>query len=164
MKIWSNLLAAFTLCLVAVPALSQDITGVYDLTVAQDPGADDCIWEGSLNLVQSGGNPGSFTGSAAVTLVSGGGLCTDFAGTVSGSISGSTLTIGVGVSGLGTATFTGSVIGPEDIAGSWSGLGLTGTWSASRASASAIPATPAWALAGLTLLIAWFGRRHLRKP
>lgn len=147
----------------ATTSWAQDITGDYALTVSQDPGADDCVWEGNLNLVQSGGNPGTFTGAASVAIVSGPGPCSGFSGSVTGSITGSTLTIGVGISGLGTATFTGAVVGPDDLSGTWSGLGLTGTWSAARLPAShAVPAAPLWALAGMSLLLLLFGRRFLK--
>ena len=142
-------------------AFAQDISGNYTLDVQQDPGASDCVWRGSLTLVQSGGNPGSFTGDASVTVVSG--PCLDFSGSVSGSINGSNLTIGVGVSGVGTATFTGMVTGPDNIAGTWSGLGLTGTWAAARAMANSIPATPLWLLSILALTLPLIARRFLQR-
>lgn len=134
---------------------AQDISGDYILDIRQDPGFDDCIWEGDLNIVQTGGNPGTFTGAATVTVVSG--PCFDFSGTISGTINGSALDIGIGISGLGSATFVGSVVGPNDISGTWSGLGVTGVWSGTRltvAPVTAIPTLPVPALAILALLMA----------
>ncbi|MEM6545606.1 MAG: hypothetical protein AAF680_11910, partial [Pseudomonadota bacterium] len=135
-------------------AHGQDVSGSYSLTVAQDPGADDCIWAGTLTLVQAGGNPGTFSGVGDVELTSGGGFCTDFNGTVTGNISGTSLTIGVGTSGFGSIDFTGTVMGGGMIGGTWDGLGLTGTWSAtevSSAPAEPVPALPVVFLALLSL-------------
>lgn len=151
---------------------AQDITGDYILDIRQDPGAADCIWDGDLNIVQTGGNPGSFSGTADVTLVSG--ACIGFSGVLTGTINGSALTIGVGLSGLGTATFSGSVVNADRIAGTWAGLGLTGTWAADRVPVvapptptpndnapdpTAVPALPIGGLILLSLLIAGIGAR-----
>lgn len=165
MNTWIHRFSFLALLAVALPSFGQDITGNYALTVTQDPGADDCIWQGNLNMIQNGGNPGMFSGSAAVTLVSGGGFCTDFSGSVTGNINGNALTIGVGIGGGATVTFTGMVTGPADIDGTWAGLGVTGTWAATLApaTASSIPATPFWALAGLSLMVLWLGRRQFRQ-
>tara|TARA_R110001592_G_scaffold357416_1_gene660564 strand:+ start:124248 stop:124760 length:513 start_codon:yes stop_codon:yes gene_type:complete len=142
---------------------AQEVTGSYTLSISQNPGASDCVWAGDLDLIQSGGNPGTFTGTAAVTIVSG--PCPGFSGEVSGTISGSALEIGVAVSGLGNATFSGTVTGPNDLEGTWSGLGITGIWSAVRVasvpdSVTAIPTLPQWALLLLIALIAGFALRY----
>ena len=57
---------------------AQEVTGSYTLSISQNPGASDCVWAGDLDLIQSGGNPGTFTGTAAVTIVSG--PCPGFSG------------------------------------------------------------------------------------
>ena len=133
--------ALATLSFLALPVAAQDISGSYTLDVAQDPGADDCVWAGTLTLNQSGGNPGTFTGTGDVDVTAG--PCVDFTGTVTGSINGSALTIGVGTGGLGTVNFTGTVTSADSIGGSWSGLGLTGTWSASRTGSGSADPVPA---------------------
>ena len=142
--------------------LAQDISGNYTLDISQDPGADDCVWEGDLTLNQTGGNPGSFSGSAAVTVVSG--PCFPFSGTVTGTINGTVLDIGVGVSGLGTAVFTGNVTGSGDLSGTWAGLGLTGVWSAAREEEreglAAVPTMTTWSLLALMLLMVGVALRH----
>lgn len=160
-----------TALLFSTAALSQDISGDYTLDVIQDPGFQDCVWSGNLALTQTGGNPGSFSGSASVSIVSG--PCPDIAGSVSGTINGSALSIGVAVGGLGNATFTGSVAGPGSLSGTWSGLGVTGTWSAAEVAApvpapnaTAVPVLPLWGLLLLPLilvgLVAKLGFRHSR--
>ncbi|MEO0436858.1 MAG: hypothetical protein AAF098_08115 [Pseudomonadota bacterium] len=141
-------------------AHGQDISGTYNLTVAQDPGADDCTWAGSLTLVQSGGNPGTFSGVGDVEVTAG--PCFDFNGAITGNISGTSLTIGVGTGGLGSVDFTGSVTGSGMIGGVWNGLGLSGTWSATEVAsvpAEPVPALPAALLALLSLLTAGFAMR-----
>lgn len=142
---------------------AQEVTGSYTLSISQNPGANDCEWAGDLDLIQSGGNPGTFTGTAAVTVVSG--PCVDFSGEVSGTISGSALEIGVAVSGLGNATFSGTVTGPNNLEGTWSGLGITGIWSAVRVAGvpegvTAVPTLPQWTLLLLIALIAGFTLRY----
>ena len=143
---------------------AQDVTGDYTLNVSQDPGASDCVWEGDLSLIQSGGNPGTFTGSASLSPVSG--PCPGFSGTVSGTINGSALEIGVAVGGLGNATFSGTVVGPNDLAGTWSGLGFTGIWSAVRDvvrnNATEVPTLTQWSLLLLVALVVGFALRNLR--
>ena len=144
---------------------AQDVSGIYTLSVSQNPGADDCVWAGDLELVQSSGNPGPFSGTASLSPVSG--PCPGFSGGITGTINGSALTIGVGVSGLGTATFSGSVTGPGSLGGTWSGLGLTGIWSAVLAAtpmgAAAIPTLPQWALLLLIALIVGFAFRYSQR-
>ena len=150
--------------LFSATALSQDISGNYTLDVVQNPGAQDCVWSGNLNLAQSGGNPGSFSGSANVNIVSG--PCPNIGGAVSGTINGTTLSIGVAVSGLGNATFTGNVVGGGNLSGTWSGLGVTGTWLAlpivappPAPVATAVPVLPLWGLLLLPLFIVGLAAR-----
>ncbi|MCR9106394.1 MAG: hypothetical protein NXI15_13945 [Gammaproteobacteria bacterium] len=166
--------SAMLVCMVMLSSAlqAQDISGEFVLDVRQDPGAGDCIWNGDIDFVQSGGNPGTFTGAATLALVSGSG-CTGFSGVVTGNINGSTLDIGVGISGLGTATFSGTVVNPDRLEGSWSGLGVSGTWSADRVpvvlppspppvdavNPTAVPALPLPGLVLLTLLVAGLGVR-----
>lgn len=162
MKAMQYYILLAVLSLFSATTYAQDVTGNYDLTVEQDPGADDCVWSGNLNLVQSGGNPGMFTGSASVTVVSGGITCAPFSGNVTGTINGMVLTIGVGVGALGTVTFNGNVMG-NNVGGAWSGLGVTGTWNGVAAAASnAIPTAPIWALALMAGLLVLIGRKYLR--
>ncbi len=149
--------------LFSAAALSQDISGNYTLNVSQNPGAQDCVWSGDLALNQSGGNPGSFSGTADVSVTNG--PCPDIDGAISGTINGTALSIGVAVGGLGNATFTGSVTGPGALSGTWSGLGITGTWSATAAAAPApseaspVPVMPAWALLLLAVLVCGLAAR-----
>lgn len=138
---------------------AQDVTGAYRLTVIQDPGFDDCVWVGDLTLDQSSGNPGPFTGAASLAVQSG--PCVPFTGTSTGSITGPTMTFGIGTGPLGTVVFNGAVTGSGDLAGAWTGLGLTGTWSASRV-ATNVPVMPPIVLGLLGLLVASLARPYLR--
>ena len=104
---------------------AQDISGNYSLSASGNPGA--CVWSGQLSLTQSGGNPGTFVGTASADVVSG--SCISFSGSVSGNINGSTLDFGVGVGGGGTVAFDGTVTG-GNLSGNWSGFNAAGTWSA----------------------------------
>lgn len=140
---------------------AQDVTGRYRLDAAQDPGATDCVWTGTLQLTQSGGNPGTFSGPGSVRLVSGSG-CVDFAGTATGTINGSTLDFGIGAGPLGTIIFNGTLAMDGSISGAWAGLGVTGTWSATPVSASSIPVLPIPALLLLITAIAAAGALRLR--
>ncbi|MEO0437736.1 MAG: hypothetical protein AAF098_12600 [Pseudomonadota bacterium] len=150
---------------------SQDVSGAYTLTVSQDPGLQDCVWEGNLTLDQPGGtNPGAFTGSGSLTRVSGSAICLDLAGSGGGNISGNSLTFGLATGSFGTVNFVGSVTGPGSIAGTWSEGSATGTWSATLLSsgpATPVPVLPGTGLAILTLLTGVVGfiavRRQRRK-
>lgn len=139
--------------LFATGSWAQDVTGRYRLDASQDPGFGDCVWTGTLELVQTGGNPGSFSGPGAVTLVTGVG-CVDFSGTANGTITGATLDFGIGAGALGTVVFNGSLAMDGVITGAWAGLGVTGTWSATPVSATAVPVLP---LPALILLLAAIG-------
>ena len=131
---------------------AQDISGDYSLSASGNPGA--CVWSGELSLTQSGGNPGTFVGTASANVVSG--PCISFSGSVSGNINGSTLDFGVGVGGGGTVAFDGTVTG-GNLSGTWSGFNAAGTWSASPVAGpapggpSAIPTLSAYGLV-LTIL------------
>ena len=84
-------LLALALLFAPIDLLAQDVTGLYSLSATQNPGQNDCTWSGSLELNQTGGNPGSFTGSGAANLAIGGSPCADFQGTATGTINGSAL-------------------------------------------------------------------------
>ncbi len=117
---------------------AQDISGDYSLSASGNPGA--CVWSGELSLTQSGGNPGTFVGTASANVVSG--PCISFSGSVSGNINGSTLDFGVGVGGGGSVAFDGTVTG-GNLSGTWSGFNAAGTWSASPVAApTPTPPTP----------------------
>ena len=147
---------------------AQDISGNYSLSASGNPGA--CVWSGQLSLTQSGGNPGTFVGTATADVVSG--PCISFSGSVSGNINGSTLDFGVGVGGGGSVAFDGSVTG-GNLSGNWSGFNAAGTWSASPVAGpapggpTAIPTLSAYGLVltilGL-LLVAGRRLRVLGKP
>lgn len=64
----SKLIAGIIVLLFAAGSWAQDVTGQYRLNVNQDPGFDDCVWAGTLQLKQTGGNPGSFTGPGEVSV------------------------------------------------------------------------------------------------
>ena len=113
---------------------AQDITGEYNLSASENPGGSNCTWAGQLTLTQSGGNPGTFVGTATANVVSG--PCLNFSGSVSGNVDGSTLDFGVGVGGGGSISFGGSVVA-GNLSGNWTGLGQTGIWSASPVAAPA---------------------------
>jgi len=146
---------------------AQDITGDYNLSASENPGGSNCTWSGTLSLTQPGGtNPGSFTGTGTANVVSG--ACLNFSGSVSGNISGSTLDFGVGVGGGGSIAFDGSVAAGE-LSGSWSGLGLAGTWTASPvvvAAPSRATVVPTMSIYGLMLTalgLLLVSTRRLRK-
>jgi hypothetical protein len=142
---------------------AQDISGNYSLSASGNPGA--CVWSGQLSLTQSGGNPGTFVGTASANVVSG--PCISFSGSVSGNISGSTLDFGVGVGGGGSVAFDGTVTG-GDLSGNWSGFGAAGTWSASPVAgpapggSTAIPTMSAYGLVLTMLGLLLLAGRRLR--
>lgn len=138
----SKPLLGIVLLFLATASWAQDVTGRYRLDAAQDMGFDDCVWTGSLEWTQTGGNPGSFTGPGSATLISGGGFCSDFSGAANGTITGSTLDFGIAAGPLGTVVFNGTLAMDGSVSGAWAGLGVTGTWSATPVSATAVPTLP----------------------
>lgn len=151
---------------------AQDISGDYSLSASGNPGA--CVWSGELSLTQSGGNPGTFVGTASANVVSG--PCISFSGSVSGNINGSTLDFGVGVGGGGSVAFDGTVTG-GNLSGTWSGFNAAGTWSASPVAAptptptptptpggsTPVPTMSTYALVLTTLGLLLLAARRLRK-
>ena len=148
-------LLALALLFAPIDLLAQDVTGLYSLSATQNPGQNDCTWSGSLELNQTGGNPGSFTGSGAANLAIGGSPCADFQGTATGTINGSALDFGIGVGALGTVVFNGTVAADGSITGSWSGFTtFSGTWVATPLQSEPVPIF-SWPL--LLLLLAMIG-------
>ncbi|MFK7831624.1 MAG: IPTL-CTERM sorting domain-containing protein [Congregibacter sp.] len=142
-------------------SFSQDVTGSYRLEVI-DTGPTACVWRGTTELVQSGGNPGTLGGSVNANQISGDSGCfSSFSGTITGTVNGSAITLGGASGALGSVSFVGTIAGAS-ISGTWTGPGgLEGTYSMT-ATATAVPALPIWGLAILSMLLAAFAVRFDR--
>lgn len=150
--------------LAPITVWAQDLTGFYRLDAVQDAGQNDCVWSGTLQLTQSGGNPGTFVGSGSALLAVGSAPCADFTGTATGNINGSTLDFGIGVGGLGTVVFNGSVAGDGSLSGSWAGFAtFTGTWSATPVDSTPVPVLPWPMLSVLLAVIGGIGALRIRR-
>jgi hypothetical protein len=144
----------------ATPVIN--VNGTYQLAVVETTAS--CAYTGQAVLNQSGA---TFSGTVTLTLVSGTGCPASIAGNASGSLAANTINFGVGFSVLGNANFTGTVSNDGNVAsGTWTQVSgpAGGTWTATRAR-EATPALSPWSLAGLALLLAWFGvRRRVPRP
>ena len=147
------------LCVAAAPgvALVIDVNGNYQLTVI-DTFAN-CTGTGPMTLNQSGA---SFTGVASLTLVSGVGCPSSLSGSITGTLSGNTISFAPTV---GSSSFTGTVSNDGNfMSGTWgSNSNAHGTWSAIRVQHAPAPALSSWSLTGLALLLGWFGVYRLRR-
>jgi hypothetical protein len=134
-----RLLAGWLLCVCVagtpVVAAAIDVSGEWDAS-ATLPGT--CQWIGSLTMSQTGT---TFTGGGTFILQSGDVACPGaFQGTLSGTLSGNTITFGLWSDLSGSASFTGTVNADgQSSAGVWWTDTFDGTWALLKRSAPCPP-------------------------
>ncbi len=147
---------------VAVPP-PINVNGTYQISVVDN--IDNCTANGQATLTQAGS---TFTGVITLTVVSGTGCPAPFgtsaSGNLTGNLTGNTITLGFATNLFGRVVFTtGTISNDGNVAsGTWTQTGGSagGAWSAIRTHQAGAPALSARSLAGLALLLAWFGIRR----
>lgn len=141
-----------------------DVSGTLNLTVVDT--INNCTDAGQATLTQTGT---ALSGSGSISLVTGTGCPPVLSGTMSGTVVGTTITVGFVTSQLGTASFTGTIAGDgNSMSGTWSAgppcgfvASCGGTWSMTRT--AGIPTLSQWGMIGMSTLLAGLGTWAMRR-